>query len=97
MSKHKKGIKATVSDTGAGIPKDDVPRIFTKFYQAKNAKKGTGIGLALVKHLVEAHKGRVSVDSELGKGTTFTVELPAAPADVLKTENSQPAVTEGTT
>ncbi len=97
VSKHKKGIKATVSDTGAGIPKDDVPRIFTKFYQAKNAKKGTGIGLALVKHLVEAHKGRVSVDSELGKGTTFTVELPAAPADVLKTENSQPAVTEGTT
>ncbi|MBX2991503.1 MAG: HAMP domain-containing protein [Bacteroidetes bacterium] len=77
VAKHKKGIRTTVSDSGAGISREDVPRIFTKFYQAKNAKKGTGIGLALVKHLVEAHKGKISVESELGKGTTFTVDLPA--------------------
>ena len=81
VAKAKRGIKASVSDTGVGIPKDDLPRIFTKFYQAKNAKKGTGIGLALVKHLIEAHKGRVYVESELGRGTTFFVELPSAPAD----------------
>jgi two-component system sensor histidine kinase GlrK len=88
------GIAVSVADTGAGIPKEDLPRIFTKFYQARNAKKGTGIGLALVKHLVEAHKGRVSVESELGKGTVFTVELPAAPPE--QPQPSQHVVTEGT-
>lgn len=86
--KQKKGIKASVSDTGAGIPQEDLPRIFTKFYQAKNAKKGSGIGLALVKHLVEAHKGRILVESELGKGTSFIVELPAAPAGEKQRELS---------
>jgi signal transduction histidine kinase len=93
----KKGVKATVSDTGAGIPPDDVPRIFTKFYQAKNAKKGTGIGLALVKALVEGHGGRVAVESELGKGTTFTVELPAAPIEKKLQQEIQSAATEVTT
>lgn len=88
------GITLSVSDTGAGIPKDDLPRIFTKFYQAKNAKKGTGIGLALVKHLVEAHKGHIWVESELGKGTTFTVQLPAASPSVA--HDQPPVVTERT-
>ncbi len=93
----KKGVKVSVSDTGAGIPKDDLPRIFTKFYQARNAKKGTGIGLALVKALVEGHKGRVYVESELGKGTTFSIELPAAPAEESSTLEAMPVVAEGTT
>lgn len=97
VSNTKKGIKVSVSDTGAGIPKDDLPRIFTKFYQARNAKKGTGIGLALVKALVEGHKGRVYVESELGKGTTFTFELPAAPAEENSSQEAMPAVAEGTT
>lgn len=79
VSRQKSAIRVSVSDTGAGIPPDDLPRIFTKFYQAKNSRKGTGIGLALVKALVEGHKGTVGVESELGKGTTFTIELPAAP------------------
>jgi signal transduction histidine kinase len=91
------GLCATVTDTGAGIPKDDVPRIFTKFYQAKNAKKGTGIGLALVRHLVEGHQGKVKVESELGKGTTFTVELPALPSNGSNTPVPRTAITEGTT
>ncbi len=91
------GVTISVTDTGAGIPKEDLPRIFTKFYQAKNAKKGTGIGLALVKHLVDAHKGRVYVQSELGKGTTFTVELPAAPPESQHAQHTPHVVTEGTT
>lgn len=97
VSNSKKGVKVSVSDTGVGIPKDDLPRIFTKFYQARNAKKGTGIGLALVKALVEGHKGRVYVESELGKRTTFTIELPAAPAEENSTQEAVPVAAEGTT
>ena len=69
-----------VSDTGAGIPAEDLPRIFDKFYRVKaNQKlaKGTGLGLTLVKHIIETvHDGKLSVTSEQGKGSTFSVELP---------------------
>lgn len=91
--KLKNAVQVSVSDTGAGIPPEDLPRIFTKFYQAKNSRKGTGIGLALVKALVEGHKGTVSVTSELGKGTTFIVTLPAAPAVREAQTQAQPADT----
>jgi two-component system phosphate regulon sensor histidine kinase PhoR len=69
-----------VSDTGVGIPDSDLARLFDKFYQAKNVplvnEKGSGLGLALVKHVSEAHGGRVSVRSKVGEGSTFIVELP---------------------
>ncbi|MCY2931985.1 MAG: ATP-binding protein [Planctomycetota bacterium] len=69
-----------VSDSGLGIPADDLPRIFDKFYrvQANNKMaKGTGLGLTLVKHIVEiVHGGTLSVTSEVGKGSTFRFELP---------------------
>ena len=90
----KKRVRIEIADTGAGISKEDLPRIFTKFYQAKNAKKGTGIGLALVKALVEGHKGIVTVESELGVGTTFAVELPIAPLEVKQTA-AEPVASEG--
>ena len=70
-------IVATVTDSGCGIPEEAVPHIFEKFYQAdtSHATKGNGLGLSLVKKIVELCEGDIYVSSEVGKGTTFTVEL----------------------
>jgi signal transduction histidine kinase len=72
--------KISVEDSGIGIAQEELGKVFNKFYQAKNAlkgsSKGTGIGLALVKAYTEGHGGKVSVKSVLGVGTTFQVELP---------------------
>jgi signal transduction histidine kinase len=71
-----------VADTGDGIPTVELPRIFERFYRVDKARTrrtgGTGLGLAIVRHVAEAHGGLVTVDSEVGKGSTFTVTLPAA-------------------
>jgi two-component system NtrC family sensor kinase len=73
-------IEVDVSDTGIGIASELLPQIFDEFYRAPNAKsykiEGTGLGLAIVKEIVEAHGGSLKVQSELGKGSTFTVLLP---------------------
>ena len=70
----------TVSDTGMGIPKQHIGRIFERFYRVDKSRsrriKGTGLGLSIVKHGVMYHNGNIHVDSEVGKGTVFTVELP---------------------
>ncbi|WP_249999403.1 SpoIIE family protein phosphatase [Actinoplanes sp. M2I2] len=70
----------TVADTGVGVPEDEMPRLFERFHRIENARsrsnEGSGIGLALVKELVELHGGTVTADSALGRGTTFTVRLP---------------------
>jgi two-component system sensor histidine kinase GlrK len=77
------GVRISVQDTGIGIASVDLPHIFDKFYRARDAGRtvgGSGVGLALVKAVVEGHHGKISVVSEKGKGSTFTVELPAAAA-----------------
>jgi len=86
-----------VRDTGAGIPADKLPLIFEPFYTSKTAdadgQGGTGLGLALCKDVVEAHHGRIRVESTVGRGTTFTLKFPLAPhsATVIRTP-SQPTV-----
>lgn len=70
------GIKLTVADTGHGIPKDALPRIFEPFYTTKEFGKGTGLGLTVVKGIIEEHQGSLTVDSEEGRGTRFTIVLP---------------------
>ncbi|MEJ7843543.1 MAG: ATP-binding protein [Rubrobacter sp.] len=77
-------LQATVCDTGPGIPAEHLPNVFEHFYRADGARSrsagGSGIGLAVVKQLVEAHGGRVWVESPPGRGATFGLALPAAPA-----------------
>jgi signal transduction histidine kinase len=77
------GVLVSVADTGIGIHPADLPHIFEKFYRARDAGRtggGSGVGLALVRAVVEGHRGKISVESEQGMGSTFTVELPAAAA-----------------
>lgn len=77
-------VEITVVDTGVGIPKDVVSRVFDKFYRVRGGGSGTGVGLAVVKAFAELHGGRVSVKSVEGEGSEFKVELPQ------ETLNTQP-------
>ena len=72
-------VTIQVRDTGFGIPPEDLPRLFQKFYRINRPEhmqlEGTGLGLSIVKTIVEQHGGTISVDSELGKGSVFTIAL----------------------
>jgi two-component system phosphate regulon sensor histidine kinase PhoR len=74
-------VEIKVSDTGVGIAPEELPKIFDKFYRVKHPKTrhitGTGLGLSIVKGIVEAYRGSIHVESVPGRGTTFTVMLPA--------------------
>jgi len=76
-------IQFSVGDNGIGIPREDLPRIFERFYRVDKGRSqesgGTGLGLSIVKHLVQAHGGRIWVESRLGEGSTFSFTLPSLP------------------
>jgi two-component system phosphate regulon sensor histidine kinase PhoR len=80
IEKDSKDIQFSVEDNGIGIPKEDLSRIFERFYRVDKGRSkemgGTGLGLSIVKHLVQAHGGRVWVESQPGKGSTFYFTLP---------------------
>ena len=84
VSLRKNGQNAliAVKDEGAGIPPEHIPRLFERFYRVDKARSrdmgGTGLGLAIVRHIVQSHGGQISVDSQLGRGSTFTIQLPLA-------------------
>lgn len=73
-------VRIDIADTGIGIPADEVENVFDEFFRATNAKKsekdGTGLGLSIVKQIIERHSGEISVQSQEGQGTTFTITLP---------------------
>ncbi|PYZ94466.1 PAS domain-containing sensor histidine kinase [Salipaludibacillus keqinensis] len=80
LASYHNGVKLEVEDTGAGIPEEDLPFVFERFYKADKARTrgraGTGLGLAIVKNIVDAHRGKVSAHSRMNEGTTFSVFLP---------------------
>jgi signal transduction histidine kinase len=79
-------VDLTVRDTGSGIPPEVLPRIFDRYFTTKqgpdsSGKGGTGVGLAACREIVEAHQGKIRVESTVGLGTSFTIKLPAAPTE----------------
>jgi signal transduction histidine kinase len=75
-------VEVSVADTGEGIPSADLPNVFERFYRVDKSRAratgGSGLGLTIAKRLVEAHGGRISVESELGKGSRFAFVIPRA-------------------
>ncbi len=73
-------ISVEIFDTGIGIPKEAIPRIFERFYRVDKDRSrkegGTGLGLSIVKHVINIHSGDIQVESEIGKGTKFIINLP---------------------
>lgn len=77
-----KCVEVQVSDTGPGIPEENIDKIFDPFFTTKETGHGVGLGLAISYGIIKEHKGSISVESEVGKGTTFTVRLPLAPVKI---------------
>jgi two-component system, OmpR family, phosphate regulon sensor histidine kinase PhoR len=81
-------VALEVADTGIGIPRDDLPRVFERFYRVDKARSrelgGTGLGLSIVKHLIQSIGGQITVDSRVGAGSVFTVQLPRHPVQAAR-------------
>ena len=92
-------VRVTVADSGVGIPARDLDRIFERFYRVDRARAratgGTGLGLSIVRHVAQNHGGTVHVQSQEGVGSTFTLELPAGPMYLIRTDVTRPEEATG--
>ena len=88
VSEHDEWVDVRVSDTGIGIPRDQIPLIFERFYRADEARTagGSGLGLSIARQIAEAHGGTVAVESKHDEGSTFTLRIPSG-----KEPNGAPA------
>ncbi len=91
ITEDEESVRITVADTGSGISQEHIQRIFERFYKADETTTGSGIGLALTKILIELHNGTITVESEVGKGSIFTVTLPFKQKG-MKIEEKYPAL-----
>jgi signal transduction histidine kinase len=81
-------VEIKFTDTGSGIPKEDLHKIFAPFYTTKILGKGTGLGLSIVYGIIKMHRGQITVQSKIWEGTTFTITLPVRlPVDVTDSAN----------
>jgi len=76
LSKNNNSIDIEIRDEGSGIPKEIMPRIFDPFFTTKDVGKGLGLGLSICQAIVEKHEGTITVQSEVNKGSVFTVKIP---------------------
>jgi len=83
---HAKQVHISVHDTGSGIPKQNLSRIFDPGFTTKGVGVGTGLGLSICYQIIKAHRGEIEVDSEVGRGTTFTVIIPTNLRALLEAE-----------
>jgi signal transduction histidine kinase len=82
----KDGVRIIIKDTGPGIPYEHLSRLFEPFFTTKSVGKGTGLGLSICEGIVRHHGGRIAVESRLGEGSVFSVELPLEPPKEVRDE-----------
>jgi len=88
-------VQIQISDTGIGMSRDVIDKIFDPFYSTKNETKGVGLGLAVVYGIVQRHNGHIHVDSVVGKGTTFNIDIPKEIQNIEKHQAENPELSKG--
>jgi signal transduction histidine kinase len=93
VGQDRKDVYITVKDTGIGIAEEDIPRVFARFWRSEASREcvsgGLGVGLAITKEIVDQHNGTITVESELGKGTSFTIRIPMSRREVREHKDLQ--------